>query len=165
MSSAAIAEARRLAHPPSLAVSLSIGNRLLSLVGDHSAMDALADDLIIVAAEQSFTFWSAQGTIYRGYARVRSGDLPEGISLLRSGSSAYRATGAELWMPYYITLLATACEIAEQTKEALILLDDALMIVERTGERWLEAELHRQKANCFCGKGIPTPLRNCTVKP
>jgi predicted ATPase len=59
-------------------------------------------------------------------------------------------------MPYYITLLATACEIAEQTKEALILLDDALKIVERTGERWLEAELHRQKANCFCGKGIPT---------
>jgi predicted ATPase len=93
-------------------VSLSIGNRLLSLVGDHSAMNALADDLITVAAEQSFTFWSAQGTIYRGYARVRSGDVPEGISLLRSGSSAYRATGAELWMPYYITLLATACEIA-----------------------------------------------------
>jgi hypothetical protein len=86
-SSAAIAEARRLAHPPSLAVSLSIGNRLLSLVGDHSAMDALADDLITVAAEQSFTFWSAQGTIYRGYARVRSGDVPEGISLLRSGST------------------------------------------------------------------------------
>ena len=111
-SSAAIAEARRLAHPPSLAVSLSIGNRLLSLVGDHSAMNALADDLITVAAEQSFTFWSAQGTIYRGYARVRSGDVPEGISLLRSGSSAHRATGAELWMPYYITLLATACEIA-----------------------------------------------------
>jgi hypothetical protein len=58
---------------------------LLALVGDHSAMDALADDLITVAAEQNFTFWSAQGTIYRGYARVRSGDLPEGISLLRSG--------------------------------------------------------------------------------
>jgi hypothetical protein len=31
-------------------VSLSIGNRLLSLVGDHSAMNALADDLITVAA-------------------------------------------------------------------------------------------------------------------
>jgi len=152
-SNAAIAEARRLAHPPSLAVSLSIGNRLLSLVGDHSVLDGLADDLITVAAEQSFPFWSAQGTIYRGYARVKNGDVPEGISLLRSGSSAYRATGAELWMPYYITLLATACEIAEQTGEAVTLLDDALKIVERTGERWLAAELHRHKGQLLLRQG------------
>jgi len=144
-SNAAIAEARRLAHPPSLAVSLSIGNRLLSLVGDHPTLDGLAEDLIAVATEQGFPFWSAQGTIYRGHARVKSGDVAEGILLLRSGSGAYRATGAELWMPYYITLLAAACEIGEQAQEALALLDDALQIVERTGERWLEAELHRHK--------------------
>jgi hypothetical protein len=62
-SNAAIAEARRLAHPPSLVVGLSIGNRLLSLVGYHSALGGLADDLITVAAQQSFTFWSAPGTI------------------------------------------------------------------------------------------------------
>ena len=37
-SSAAIAEARRLAHPPSLAVSLAIGARLLSLVGDDAVL-------------------------------------------------------------------------------------------------------------------------------
>jgi hypothetical protein len=36
---------------------------LLSPVGDHSALGGLADDLITVAAEQSFTFWGAQGTI------------------------------------------------------------------------------------------------------
>src|SRR5438128_2126792 len=35
-SNAAIAEARRLAHPPSLAVSLALGARLLSLVGDNA---------------------------------------------------------------------------------------------------------------------------------
>jgi predicted ATPase len=134
-------------------VSLSIGNRLISLVGDHSVLNGLADDLINVAAEQSFPFWRAQGTIYRGYSRVKSGDVPEGLSLLRSGSSAYRATGAELWMPYYITLLATACEIAEQTEEALILLDDALKVVGRTGERWLEAELHRHKGQLLLRQG------------
>jgi hypothetical protein len=38
-SNAAIAEARRLAHPPSLAGSLTIGARLLSLGGDNAAVD------------------------------------------------------------------------------------------------------------------------------
>jgi hypothetical protein len=61
--------------------------------------------------------------------------VTEGISLLRSRSIAYRATGAELWMPRFIALLAAACEIAGQVEEAVPLLDDALQTVERAGER------------------------------
>ena len=98
-SNAAIAEARRLAHPPSLAASLAIGARLLSLVGDNAALDERADQLVAVATEQGFPYWRALGTIYRGWVKVKNGDVAEGISLLRSGSSAYRATGAEAWMP------------------------------------------------------------------
>ena len=59
-SSAAIAEARSLAHPPSL-VSLAFGARLLSLVGDNAALDERADELIAVATEQGFPFWRAHG--------------------------------------------------------------------------------------------------------
>jgi len=67
------------------------------------------------------------------------------MSLLRRGSTAYHVTGAELATAYYTALLAGACEIAGQVEEGLSLLDDALQIVERTKERWLEAELYRQK--------------------
>ena len=44
-------------------------------------------------------------------------------------------------------------------------MDDALQIIERTGERWLEAELNRHKGSCCCGKGIPRPPRNSIAKP
>ena len=152
-SSAAIAEARRLAHPPSLAGSLAIGVRLLSLVGDDAALDERADQLIAVATEQGFPSWRAQGTIYRGWVKVKNGDVAEGISLLRSGSSDYRATGAELLVPHYFALLARACEIAGQVEEAVTLLDDALQIVERTGERWLAAELNRHKGQLLLRQG------------
>jgi len=144
-SSAAIAEARRLAHPPSLAVNLSIGARLLSLVGDNPALDERADQLVAVATEQGFPHWRGEGTIFGGWVKVRSGDVAEGISLLRSGTGIYRATGAEMFMPHYMALLARAFEIAGQVEEALALLDEALQIVERTGERWFEAELNRHK--------------------
>jgi predicted ATPase len=142
---AAIDEARRRAHAPSLAVSLTNGARLLSFTGDLSALEEWASQLISVAAEHRFLLWRAMGTIYRGWIRVNNSDVAEGISLMREGLAAYRATGAEAFVPYQIALLAKACEIAGQIEEALDLLNDALRIIERTGERWLEAELHRHK--------------------
>jgi len=91
--------------------------------------------------------------MYLGWVKVRNGDLMEGMSLLRSGVAAYRANGAEAWTPYHIALLASASEIVEQVKEAVILLDDALQIVEGTGERWFAAELYRHKGQLLLRRG------------
>jgi predicted ATPase len=151
--SAAIAEARGLAHSPSLASSLWGGTILLSLAGDNQALGERADDLVTVATDQGFRFWRPMVMIYRGWVKVQDGDTAEGIYLLRNGSTAYRATGAELWMPYYTALLARACEIAGQVEEAVTQLDDALQIVERTGERWFAAELHRHKGQLLLRQG------------
>jgi len=152
-SSAAIAEARRLAHLPSLAASLALGAIPLALVGDNVSLDERADQLLVVAAEQGFPYWRALGTIFRGWGKVKNGDVADGISLLRSGSSAYRATGAETMMPYFLALLAGACEVAGQVEEGLTLLDEALQIVERTGERQFAAELNRHKGQLLLRQG------------
>jgi predicted ATPase len=152
-SNASIADARSLAHPPSLALSLSIGSRLLSLVGVNAALDERAGELIAVAIEQGFAYWRALGTAYRGWVTVKNGDVAEGISRLRIGSAAYRATGSEAWTPQIIALLAGACEIAGQIQEALTLLDDALQMIDRTEERWFAAELNRQKGQLLLQQG------------
>jgi predicted ATPase len=152
-SSAAIAEVRRLVHPPTLAMCLNLGTTLLSLSGDEAALDERADQLVAVATEQGFAHWRAQGAIYRGWVRVTNGDVTEGMSLLRSGSVAYRATGAEAFMPHYIALLSRACAIAGQVEEALNLLDEALQIAESTGERWFAAELNRHKGQLLLHQG------------
>jgi predicted ATPase len=152
-SSAAIAEARKLAHPSSLASALSLGPILLSLVGDDAVLGEWADELVTVTTEQGFPHWRAVGTIYCGWVKVKKGDVAEGMSLLRSGSAAFRATGAETWTPYHIALLAAACGIAGQVEEAVTLLDRALQVVERTGECWLAAELNRHKGQLLRGQG------------
>jgi predicted ATPase len=84
---------------------------------------------------------------------VENGDVVEGISLLHSGSLASRATGAESWIPYHTAILASAYEIAGQIGEAVTQLDDALQTVERTGMRWLAAELHRHKGRMLLRQG------------
>ncbi len=152
-SNAAIAEARGLAHSPSLASSLMIGTMLLSIVGDNGVLDDLVEDLVAVATEQAFPQWRAFGTIYRGWVKAKNGDVAEGISLLHSGLAAYRATGAELLMPHHMALLAKACDMAGQTGEGLTRLDDALRVAGRTGERWLDAELYRHEGQLLQRQG------------
>jgi predicted ATPase len=152
-SGAAIVEARRLAHSPTLASALFIEAMRLSIGGHNGDLDKCVNELAAVAAEQGFPQWRAFGTIYRGWVKAKNGDVAEGISLLRSGLAAYRASGAELLMPHHTALLARACDIAGQTDEALTQLDDALQIAGRTGERWLEAEFYRHKGQLLLRQG------------
>ena len=151
-SNAVIADARRLAHPPTLTVSLSTDARLLSVSGDNATLDQRAGQLIAVATEQGFPLYRMLGTIYRGWAKVNTGDLQAGISLLRSGSSAYSATGAQSRISYHTALLAKACQIAGQVEEAAVHLDNALQLAEAIGERWFTAELYRHKGRLMSGR-------------
>jgi tetratricopeptide (TPR) repeat protein len=152
-SNAVIAAARRLADPPSFASILSIGIRLLLFLGDNVAVDEWAGQLVAVATEQGFSPWVGEGTAFLGWATVKKGNVAEGMSLLRGGAAAYHANGGVIFMPHYIALLAEACEIAGQIDEAMSLLDDALQRIERSGERWLAAELNRHKGQLLLRQG------------
>ena len=154
-SNKAIAEARRLPHPPTLAMSLGMDALLLSIIGDDIGLEQRVDGLVAVATDQGFPFYRATGAIFRGWVKAKNADVTEGLSLLRAGSSAYCATGATAWMPLYIALLAGACEIAGQIEEAAARLDQALQLVERTGERWFAAELDRQRGRLLLRQGHP----------
>jgi predicted ATPase len=154
-SDAAIAEARGTAHSPTLAATLALGTILHFLDGDIAALQERAEQLTAVADWQGFPQWRSIGAIHGGWVKVKAGAVAEGISLVRSGSSAYRATAAELWMPYVLALMAGACEIAGQVADALTLVDDALDLVGRTGERWFAAELYRHKGQLMLQQGHP----------
>jgi len=77
-----------------------------------------------------------------GHAR-NGGSIEKTISRMRWGLAAKRATGAEIKVPYYFGLLAEAHRRANRIADGMSLLDEALELVERTDERWYEAELYR----------------------
>ncbi|HEX3535229.1 MAG TPA: AAA family ATPase [Stellaceae bacterium] len=152
-SSAAIAEARKLAHPPSLALSLGLGTIMLALFGDKPALEERADQLVTVAAEQGFPTWGSHGTMHQGWLKVERGQVAEGISLLRNTVEARKADGERMWLPHYLALLARACEIAEEREAALRVLDETLQLAETTGVRWLAAEFTRHKGEMLLRQG------------
>jgi predicted ATPase len=98
-----------------------------------------------LSTEQGFPHWLAYGTILRGWALALRGEGAEGIAQVRQGLVAYRGTGAELHRPYFLSLLAEAYGGVGQSEEGLKVLVEALALVDKTGERNWEAELHRRK--------------------
>jgi predicted ATPase len=86
----------------------------------------------------------ATGTFFHGWAMFAAGDATDyAIAEMRRGLAAKQATGAEIKVPYYLGLLAVAHMQTGCAPEALRLLAEAFARVERTGERWIDAELNR----------------------
>jgi predicted ATPase len=59
--------------------------------------------------------------------------------------AAWKATGAVVLMTYYLALLAEMLGQTGQTETGLAMLAEALTTVERSGERFWEAEIYRLK--------------------
>ncbi len=87
----------------------------------------------------------ASGTILRGWALVHQGHGAAGLSQTRGGLDAWRATGSELWRSQFLALLAEAYGKDGQVESRLRTVAEALAFVERTDERFYEAELYRLK--------------------
>ncbi len=62
---------------------------------------------------------------------------------MHAGLRAYRSTGAELHVPYLLTMLADGHRQMHQLDDGLRVLSEALTRVRQTGESWWEAELYR----------------------
>jgi adenylate cyclase len=96
-----------------------------------------------LAIKYDFTQWRVIATMLRGSALAAEGRGDERIDQLREGLAAWRAMGAELLRPYFLALLAEAYWRMGRADEGLATVAEALSLVECTGERMYEAELHR----------------------
>jgi predicted ATPase/class 3 adenylate cyclase len=139
----ALAAARELAHPNTIAQALFCDWTLHQLLRDGRAAQAQAEALIALTTEQGLPLWLAAGVVIRGWTLAAAGRAEDGSAVIRRGLADYRATGAELFSPYFLALLADAHGRADQAAIGLSLLADTLDGVGRTGVRWIEAELHR----------------------
>jgi predicted ATPase len=141
----ALSSAQKLSHPYSLTYARGIAAAIHQLRKEAESTQERAEASLGIATEHGFPFWSAFQTILLGWVLVNRGKADEGIAQMSGGMEAYWATGAELLRPYFLGLLADAFSEKGSVERALALVDEALQIVDKTGERFYEAELHRQK--------------------
>jgi len=139
----ALALAHELSHPYSLA-SAQQGAALISqLRRDVPTVHEHAEAAVALATEQDFPLWAATGTSLRGWALAMQGQGEEGLTQIRQGIAAWRATGAAGTVPYLCTLLADVSNHLGRPEDGLQALDEAHALVEQHEERWWEAEVCR----------------------
>jgi len=113
------------------------------LCGNYEATNARADELFSLADEKSSLFWKAGGTIARGGAFALKGSAAEAVETITSGLAAWRATGSTMWLPLYMSHLASAYAGLGQFREAWHCIGEAIDTIATTKERWFEAEVNR----------------------
>jgi predicted ATPase len=141
--SVAVALAREFGHRHTLAQILYFTARFYQFRREPQTVAEHAEACVAIAEEHGFSFWRADGMKLLGWALAMQGRHAEGLAHLHEGLVAYRATGALTGVPYDLALLAEACGQAGLVEEGLAALGEALTIVDHTGERNHEAELHR----------------------
>jgi predicted ATPase len=164
---AALARAHELGHPASQAFALFFAGSILSqLAGNRQAVQERVEALLALASEQGFAYWAGCATVIEGWLLADQGSAPEGITRIRQGIAAYRATGAAHLDPYFLGLLAQAQRRRGELPEAEGTVAEALDMARRTGEGYYEAELLRLRGELLLARHPSDPLtaEQCLVE-
>jgi predicted ATPase/DNA-binding winged helix-turn-helix (wHTH) protein len=159
MSHTALARARELSHPFSLALALNYAAILHQFRCEEGATHERAEAATVLCREHGFAYYLAWGPILQGWVLVEQGQGEAGIAQMRDGLAAFRVTGGKVRLPYYLALLAKACGDTGQTAAGLRLVTEALAHAETTGEGWWQPELYRLKAELRLQEGGAQAMR------
>lgn len=138
-----IYEARQIGHVYTLAHALC--GRAFVTVMLGTPVDALReiDTLAVVAVDNGIAYYEAVASFLRGWCLAAQGHFEPGLSLIASGLAAYRAAGTLLYVSGFLRMSAEAHAWAGRTAEALVLVKEALAVMDSTWQCWDAAEIHR----------------------
>jgi class 3 adenylate cyclase/predicted ATPase len=114
-----------------------------ALCGNYGAANAQVDELIALADETGSPYWKASGTAVRGWVFALTGRASDAVRAITSGIASLRSTGVSLYEPAHLRHLAMAYAELGALDDAWRCIDDAIAKVERSREKWSEAEVHR----------------------
>jgi len=153
--------ARELAEPHGLAHTLLFGAIVHQLRGEARMAKEQAAAAVAISVEHGLALYYATATVTLGWGLIDEGWYQLAIENIRQGLEAHQATGTVLLLPHFLALMAEALGADGQDKEALRVLNEALEISERTGERYYAAELHRLKGELHFGASDLTAAKCC----
>jgi adenylate cyclase len=150
----ALALARDLGHPISRAdVLYYAGCMFDELRREPLSLKRHADELIRLSKENGFPTWLASGTFFQGEALALSGQVQAGIERMQKSISELRFLGSRCHLTGALGALAQAHAAAGQPGKGLNTVGEALSLVQQTGERHWEPELHRLRGELLLSLG------------
>jgi predicted ATPase len=152
-----VRRARVLAEPTSLTFALLQSAHLQFCLRDTAAVQAMAEEALVLAQAREFAFWEAGSRMLQGWSAGMQGGQAAGLAAMCQGIAAVQAMGARIERPAFLAMLAEGYGVAADPAAGLEVLAEALAMVEDTGERWWEAELYRLRGVLLLQAGTSSP--------
>jgi DNA-binding SARP family transcriptional activator len=158
----AVSLAREWGHPFVEAFALFFAAQSYVYQREVHAVGERARATIALSSKHGIAFWLAAGMCAMGWALVEEGRLDEGISQHLQAQAMLPAIGAELGILQHLPMLAAAYRKAGMVSEGLAVLDKAQAMIQQTGCRMDEPEVHRLKGELLLKQGQAEPeVENC----
>jgi len=102
-----------------------------------------AQAMMSFSQEHGLSFFLAHGRFMLAYARWHQGEPEAGMSEMREGMAEIRNQDLYAHVPLMEMLMAEAEAKMGRIDAAIAMIDEQLTKMERTGQRWVEAETYR----------------------
>jgi predicted ATPase len=148
----ALQDVDKLGHAQSIGHCLGLAGWLAVFRRDLEAARQLAKRTIDYCHEQRLIFWEASAYLVDGWVLIQDGKVREGVERMHQGFAIRRAAGAALVHANFQAILAECHGKAGKCDAGLALIDEALVHVQRSGERLAEPELYRVRGELVLSK-------------
>jgi class 3 adenylate cyclase/predicted ATPase len=138
--------ARDLGHPFQLCFALCNGTLAFVLRREHQPVFEQIDECLKRAKESLIPAFRAYAPLMGAPALIDRDPTPSTLARLRRCMAATETSGAGMHVPLYLIHMAEAHEHMGELPEAEAALDRAMEMAAKTGECWLDPELHRLRA-------------------
>ncbi len=139
---AAVALARALNHPYSVAVALAYAGVTQQIAGHGEELLATVVELRQLCERHGFGYYPQWGLVLQGW---RLGGEP-GLALIQQGISALRSAGSFARMPYWLCLQADVLVRLDRRPAARAVLDSAAAMARARSDLWWLPEVQRRRA-------------------
>jgi len=140
---AVVAHAEQIQHKFSIGEAYGFRAAVLHFRGENREALESAERAVKICEENGFAVWLAHARVMRGRIAAGLGDVARGVEEMRQGYELWADSGAVVTTPFYLAMRAEGHALDHRPEDGLALLEQALAIVNRTGERYYEAEIRR----------------------
>ena len=151
-SRAGLALARDLSHLASIVNALPFAMIVHQLRGEGAVVRELAESIITLSTERGFPQWLLFGKVFGALFQAEQGGGDAAIAQLHGAIAEYRATGNEIYVPGFFSLLATVLLKHGAADEGLGVVADALATAEATGTRLWDSDYYRLKGELLLAR-------------
>jgi predicted ATPase len=141
--SRALNNARAIDQAPTLMHALFHVSLPHIYCGDYTTANTLINELVALAEEKNTVFWKALGMLVRGWLSSVTGNAADAVQMITSGIAAWQSTGSTLFVPFYLSHLASAYAQLDQFENARACIGEATIAMQTAKQLWCEAEVHR----------------------